>query len=217
MSQSNEDYYAKRYFFGEQLFGFFLELGGLNGVQFSNTYLFEHVYAWSGIMIEPDPRQYTALVKNRPNVLAVNAAVCNDTTTKFSFARGGAVGGLDDNFANSFKSRWKTDRKAHIDVYCMRLDQVLQLAEPRSFCIDFFSLDVEGSELEVIKSVDLQRYRFKVIVVEEDGHNPSKNRAVSNILYENQYEKVTVPDSRNGWYRLTNSSDCSVPFLRNGV
>ena len=37
--------------------------------------------------------------------------------------------------------------------------------------IDLFSLDVEGSEIEVLKGVDFSKYRFKIICVETNNFN----------------------------------------------
>ena len=44
--------------------------------------------------------------------------------------------------------------------------------------IDFFSLDVEGAELEVLKTLDLSAVHISVLVVEQDGTNPEKDGAV---------------------------------------
>lgn len=48
--------------------------------------------------------------------------------------------------------------------------------------IDFFSLDVEGAELEVLKTLDLSAVHVSVIVVEQDGSNPEKDSAVRQLL-----------------------------------
>ena len=48
--------------------------------------------------------------------------------------------------------------------------------------IDFWSLDVEGAELEVLKTADFSRLSVKVLMVELDGHNPEKDQAVTDLL-----------------------------------
>lgn len=56
---------------------FFLELGALNGELFSNTYALEHVLGWSGILIEPGTENFRQLLKNRPDDILINAAICD--------------------------------------------------------------------------------------------------------------------------------------------
>jgi hypothetical protein len=50
-SQAREDHAIYHRFFSDKIFienGFFLEIGGLDGVTFSNTFLFEQALGWKG-------------------------------------------------------------------------------------------------------------------------------------------------------------------------
>ena len=54
--------------------------------------------------------------------------------------------------------------------------------------IDFFSLDVEGSELNVLKGIDFNRYNFKFLLVEItdiDGGKYVNN--INNFLVNKNY------------------------------
>lgn len=54
-SQAGEDHAIYRRFFSDKKFvekGFFLEIGGLDGATFSNTFLFEQSLGWNGMLIE---------------------------------------------------------------------------------------------------------------------------------------------------------------------
>jgi len=71
--------------------------------------------------------------------------------------------------------------------------------------IDFFSLDVEGAELEVLKTLDFLAVHINVMVVEQDGDNPAKDEAVRQKLLSNNFEvdhsmKETVAGNRNDWF-----------------
>ena len=71
--------------------------------------------------------------------------------------------------------------------------------------VDLFSLDVEGAELEVLKTVDFSAVRINVIVVEQDGGNTKKEEAVRQLLLANDFRVDSSLDSimagrRNGWY-----------------
>ena len=45
--------------------GFFVEIGALDGVIFSNSYIFEKYLNWSGVCIEPDSRWKDSIIQNR--------------------------------------------------------------------------------------------------------------------------------------------------------
>ncbi len=48
--------------------------------------------------------------------------------------------------------------------------------------IDLFSLNVEGAELFVLATIDFRIANIRVILVELDGGNPSKDTAVRNLF-----------------------------------
>ena len=56
--------------------GRYLEMGALNGLTFSNSYLFAKAMQWTGLLIEASPRHYAKLVHHRPESTAVHAVVC---------------------------------------------------------------------------------------------------------------------------------------------
>ena len=45
--------------------GTFVEIGGGNGVNLSNTYFLEKKYNWKGVICEPDKRSQKKIRKNR--------------------------------------------------------------------------------------------------------------------------------------------------------
>ena len=46
--------------------GIFIELGGFDGITYSNTKLLEDHYGFTGILIEPSPINFNKMIKNRP-------------------------------------------------------------------------------------------------------------------------------------------------------
>ena len=51
--------------------------------------------------------------------------------------------------------------------------------------IDFFSLDVEGSELEVLKGIDFNKYNFKFILIENRDF-----KKIKNFLFDKKYKFI---------------------------
>ena len=52
------------------------------------------------------------------------------------------------------------------------------------------SLDVEGAELEVLRTLDFDKHQFGVIFYEADEHDPVKNVAMKTLLADNGYDFV---------------------------
>ncbi len=87
-SQFGEDYLLWK-IFNQKPSGFFVEVGGLDGIRFSNTYSFE-LEGWNGVCIEPHPDYFPLLKINRPQSHCIEAAVgkCNGFIELFAEPRG---------------------------------------------------------------------------------------------------------------------------------
>ena len=72
-SQYKQEEFVLNYF-NNKKDGIFIELGGLDGIRHSNTFLLEKKYNWRGLMIEPS--LFNELKMNR-NVFAENILVGN--------------------------------------------------------------------------------------------------------------------------------------------
>jgi len=151
--------------------GFFVELGGHDGLRASNTVFTESCRSWRGLLIEPNPSAFELIRTHRPGVLAARGAVCTvrgratfAARRSVSSARHGVArmsadetGGLEtlmnQNFERAgYKERaptaWlNTTRALRIDVPCAPLHDYLALFSVRR--VDIFWLDVEGAELAV--------------------------------------------------------------------
>jgi hypothetical protein len=221
-SQSCEDLIAYKHFFHSHVnrtnaTGYYIKMGALDGLRFSNTYFFEVMFGWKGILIEPDPFKFGNIISNRPSAIVVGEIVCE--RGEVTFIRGGATAGAMQHFAPAFYMRWHAtpnpDRK--LTLQCQSLSAILERVHRRSgvSCYDFFSLDVEGAELSVVRTIEFDRFHFKVIVVEEDGNNVTKEEALADILRSNGYVKYHIKeDRRNGWYVLKDKAKGCTIFGR---
>lgn len=197
-SQHGQEEWLHNNAFGNIHGGFFLELGGLDGLRFSNTALLEKNAGWRGMLIEPNPAQFKNMIQNRPNSININAAICSTQgTLHYISSELGATGGIWEFMAPSFRSRWypgmtqESMLKEAIEISCFPLTTLLTRFGVRH--IDFWSLDVEGGELEVLETMDFSQVSVGVIVVEQDGLIPEKDKKITNSLLENGFfikEKV---------------------------
>ena len=132
--------------------GTFLEIGAFDGASESTTAFFEQCLGWRGILVEAQPQSFRTLLGNRPFTLNIRVATCpTHGSVRFSgdaksFSRIGGNG--SDGAVGLLRT---TDEKPPISVSCGPLGDYLSLLGVTR--LDYFSLDVEGSELEVIESL----------------------------------------------------------------
>jgi FkbM family methyltransferase len=174
--------------------GYFVELGANDGISQSNSYYFEKYRDWKGILIEPVPCNYLKCLKNRSKKTKVfcNACVSFDYKEKFveiiySNLMSTPLGletdiGDEENWILQGKQHLKEDEdNFNFGAVANQLNNILlEASAPKQ--IDFLSLDVEGAEIEVLKGINHNEYRFKFICIE------SKNlEKISNYLSMNNY------------------------------
>ena len=146
--------------------GTYVEMGAYDGVQESNSRFFDVCLGWSGLLIEANPTMYQRLLQNRPNAHRMSfAPSCNATdeinnkTLQFhDYPHTNA--GLAGN-ALAYKD------KHVVDVPCGSLTPVLE--DFLDGHVDFFSLDVEGSEPSVVDNIDFDRVFIEMLMVEHSN------------------------------------------------
>lgn len=154
--------------FKKKATGFYIEIGAFDGVKLSNTYFFECI-GWTGLLVEPQPLQFEKLIVNRPNSLCEN--VCISTSKEdavlnivkeeayetWSFiSKKGENESPDIGFETS-----------KINVKCKTINELI----PNEISsIDFISIDVEGMEMEVLKTLDIAKYKPRIILLENPNN-----------------------------------------------
>lgn len=202
-SQYLEDKHLFSSFFSGLCGGSYVELGGLNGVRFSNTYMFANAMNWTGVLLELSPTKFKELQVNRPNDVTVNAAVCGKPRTLHwvENKKTPATSGVWEFSSQSHREKWwpgRTIDKA-TPVECRGLGELLETNAPDMEFFDFLSLDIEGAEFEAIQSIDWNRHGFGVIVVEANERNPRKNMAVQSYLVDHGYQFL-YSEKKSDWF-----------------
>lgn len=183
-SQQGEDLLINRNFINLPTNdGIFLELGACDGLLYSNTAFFEKYLGFTGVLIEPVKEYYDKLIKNRPNNSCYNNAISSNESDVDIFVNG-AVSGIKDHMEKSFIDRLHT-KSITRKVKTKTLSNIFQ--EKGIKYIDFFSLDVEGGELDVLNTIDWSNISIYLICIELDGHNQEKDRKCRQMLIENGF------------------------------
>ena len=149
--------------------GFFIEVGANDGFNQSNTYYFEQFKGWKGILVEGIPELYQQCLLERPKAKVFNCALVSSdfsesyVTMKYSNLMSLVEGSLKSKQAEENHVQ-KGVIPYEIKVPARTLTSILDECEVNE--IDFFSLDVEGYELNVLKGLDFNKYRPKYMLIE---------------------------------------------------
>lgn len=173
-SQYGQDLYVLSKYFPNKRDGFFVEIGADDGIDKSNTKMFEEL-GWTGICVEPSPSRYGDLLKNR-SCKCVNKAI-TDTSGKANFmdikGYGKGLSGLVGEYPSAHLSRISEEMKCPdndgfdiVEVECITFNELVKDVDG----IDFLSIDTEGNEAMILKSIDWEKIFIKVICV-EDNYN----------------------------------------------
>jgi FkbM family methyltransferase len=160
--------------------GFFIESGGHDGKFQSNTLALEKFFGWRGLLVEPAISNIAKIHANRNRSIAIHAGLValGEDGAKLSDPGGGPMGKIAIGSGN-VKGR----------ALSSLLDD-LNVTE-----VDFWSLDVEGYEVEVLKGMDFRRLRPKLIVVEVWGYNRNE---VFSLMTRFGYDLVVGYDVEKG-------------------
>jgi FkbM family methyltransferase len=159
--------------FGELPTGRYVEVGANHPSESSITRAF-YDRGWTGVEIEPVTEFVELYRAQRPGDVVVQAAVTDEDIEAVTLyvIDGTGLSTLDPGIAAGHRAGgWETRETS---VPARRLDDVLddQLAPEDD--IHFMVIDAEGSERAVLASVDLRRWRPRVLVVEATAPNSTQ-------------------------------------------
>jgi FkbM family methyltransferase len=146
--------------------GVYVDIGCWHPVIASNTYLF-YIHGWKGICIDPNPELRPLYQKFRPTDIFENCALgSQDLNLKYYMLPDSSMNTLDYGFIE--KRELQSQIQQVLDVPTIPLATILERHLQPGDRLDFFDVDVEGYDLEVLKTNDWERFRPRFLVVESD-------------------------------------------------
>lgn len=146
--------------------GVYVDIGSWHPKKASNTYFF-YLRGWKGICIDPNPELKTLYASMRPKDIFVNAGVgkSSDHMEYYMFSESSI-----NTFSNDFIKRNNLESKIikKIKVPIHSLKEILSKHIDPKDRLDFFDIDAEGLDLEVLKTNDWDLFRPKIIIIETD-------------------------------------------------
>jgi FkbM family methyltransferase len=151
--------------FGKKTRGFYVDVGAHHPVHFSNT-LNLYQKGWSGINIEPNDEEFKAFKKMRPRDINLNIAIStNKNSCVYYKFKDPALNTTDINILKMRERQgYKCIKKIHVQT--QTLNQVLSKYCKINSAIDILKIDVEGKELDVLKSNNWKKFIPNIIICE---------------------------------------------------
>lgn len=188
-------------FFKDKTSGFFLEVGANHPINLSQTYCLER-RGWNGILLEPLPDMADLCRKVRKaKVFEVACGSPSQSGSKVEFFVAG-------EFSSTKKHAVFMDIEytRTLEVELITLDEILyKEGYPE---IDLLSIDTEGTELDVLKGINFQKTRPKLILIEYPVLSLDIHFYLRNCGYR-LVERTGV----NNWY-IPAECDYKVPFTK---
>lgn len=154
--------------------GVFFDIGANDGVTINNSYYFEKELGWTGVAVEPIPDIFEKLKANR-QCHVVKGCVSSQPGKAMFLELVGAASmystlkthntGLTARRIRKRQKRQKSELR-EIEVECYTVSDLIKKFGFKE--VDFLSLDTEGGELAILKTIDFEATPVSVISVENN-------------------------------------------------
>ncbi len=162
--------------------GYFVDIGAADGITASNSFTLEKWFKWDGICVDPNPAFLQSLMNCRDNFVSTLCVYSEsgkilpfrfiaDQSLPYGLNFKAGLSQYNNSYHPSIDEKYKT-----INVYTISLIDLLILYQaPKQ--IDYLSLDTEGSEYEILRTFDFDRYSISCITVEH-ANNPLRESII---------------------------------------
>lgn len=177
--------------------GYFVDIGAHDGISFSNSKFFEEL-GWKGVCVEPNPQIFNELENNRNSstqciMKAISSKKSTENFTSIQHINNkndqvNMLNGLTDKFntrAREDINKLKNNSNYKISEIKLETDLFSNLIPHKE--IDYLSIDTEGNELEILKTINFDEYNIKTITVENNVYN---SNLISDYLTSKNYTYV---------------------------
>ncbi|XP_023932893.1 uncharacterized protein LOC106167926 [Lingula anatina] len=175
--------------------GFFVEAGAADGELISNSLFFERFRNWTGVLVEANPWAFDKMAKKHRKSNVINACLSpipHPVRIEFNYAD--FFGGITD-MGHKFPRRGKGKGLAQ----CFPIHSILAALGVSH--VDYFSLDVEGAEMEILKTfpwkdiiVDVWTVEYGVFYA-TGGKEEARRMSEIRKIFQNTgvYQEINAP------------------------
>jgi len=144
----------------------YLDIGANTPVYGSNTYFF-YSRGSSGVCVEPHPDLYRDIRRKRPRDIVLNTGIgLSDISSADYYIFPKKFSGWN-TFSKEEAEYRKANKQPYEKVIQMPLKPINAILRDHFTRVpDFISIDVEGLDFDILKSLDFDRYAPKALIVE---------------------------------------------------
>ena len=188
-SQLDEDLFLKKYF-KEKKNGFYIDIGCHHPFRGNNTYLL-YTYGWSGINIDLNSLSIDLFKIFRPKDINICSALSekegeidyylpNDNPLSSEIT-------INEKFSKILESHHGNDYKRY-KTKSITWKNIIDNYGSRFNFIDFLKIDIEGSDLEVLKTINLDEIKIDLLMVEATDFDKEGRFEIINYLQSKNYK-----------------------------
>lgn len=167
--------------------GLYVDVGCNKPIKNSNTFNL-YLSGWTGINIDANEELIRKCMRIRKKDKSICEAVSDEVKeVTFYLVKESQISTLDEKYYNSGRSWWEQNTLATRTVKTRTLSSILDQKLSPGRKIDLLSVDVEGHDLNVLRGLDFNRYRPRVILVEIHNFNMDSDNEIHRFLTDKQY------------------------------
>ncbi len=192
-SQFGEDKFLLN-LFDKGFKGKYLDLGCFHPTRHSNTNLL-YKNKWNGINIDLNPLSIELFNYMRPKDINLNIGISSEETEKdlYFIDEFNTQNTLDKNQLNFLKNHHKIQENEIIKKK-IKTKKISTILNDYKFTkINFFNIDIEGHELEVIKTINFEKIKIQYLCLEMIDHNNlaiEYSNKIRDILKKNDFDMI---------------------------
>ena len=170
----------------------YLDIGAHHPWSLNNTMLF-YKRGLTGINIEPDPVLFQDFIKYRKRDININKGIGfnkNSEVADFYIMSYKALNTFSKEEAE------KIDREGNVKIETIKQVEIININELllkhySNKPLDFLSIDVEGLDLDILKSIEFEKYKINIICVETveylKANDTKKKNSIKEFLFSKGY------------------------------
>jgi FkbM family methyltransferase len=192
LSQDKEDLFIKKFFKNKNK-GIYLDIGCFNPLLWNNTYLL-YKKGWSGINVDIQKINIDLFNITRPGDINICCALYDKKKILDLYNLKGennsAVMTIDKSHAEKMKFLFKK-KIIKKKIETLTFSEMIKNYNIKINNIDFLNIDTEGSDFNVLKSINIQKYKPKLICIEiSQFTKQSDKKKILNYLKLNDYKFI---------------------------
>ncbi|MDR2112592.1 MAG: FkbM family methyltransferase [Candidatus Accumulibacter sp.] len=176
--------------------GFYVDIGAFHPVNLSNTNYF-YGNGWNGMNIDANPSAIKEFNRLRTRDINIESGVSDEhgELEYYYFGDESSINSFSRKQAEEFVSKFGTPIRKIMKIKVLPINDILHDNLPAGQHIDFITLDVEGFEMRILKSLDFEKYSPDYFLVEDldfagKGFMEFKSSPLNSFLNEKGYTAV---------------------------